>query len=112
MAKQRAKSAREGENKPFGGAAADTAYDQLLRKAAASSAPPVLSNNMLDSIEGYINNIADAATQPVTNGDPLAELSAILAVSFCTSANQAEDIKRLHQQINALKKKGTPKSSS
>ena len=67
---------------------------------------------MLDSIEGYLDNIAAAATQVVANGGPLAELLAILAISVDTVAAQAKEIKRIYKQINSLKKKGSPISSS
>ena len=66
---------------------------------------------MLDSLEGYIDNIAAAATQVVANIIPLAELFASLVVLVETVAAQAKDIKSLYQNINALKKKGTPNSS-
>ena len=60
---------------------------------------------MLDSLEGYLYNIAAAATQTAENGGPLAELAASLAVSIDTVARQQIEIKRLVEQINALKKK-------
>ena len=60
---------------------------------------------MLDSIEGYLYNIAAAATQAVANGGPLAELLAILAISVDTVAAQAKEIKRIYKQINSLKKR-------
>ena len=62
---------------------------------------------MLDSIEGYLDNIGSAATQPVENGGPLAEFSARLAFFIDTVAVQAKEIKILYQHINAIKKKGT-----
>ena len=45
-----------------------------------------MSNQMLDSLEGYLDNIAAAATQTVANGGPLVELASILAVSMDTVA--------------------------
>ena len=39
---------------------------------------------MLDSLKGYLDNIAAAATQTAANGGPLAELAASLAVSVDT----------------------------
>ena len=33
-----------------------------------------MSHQMLDSLEGYLNKIAAAATQTAANGGPLAEL--------------------------------------
>ena len=43
---------------------------------------------MLDSLEGYLDNIAAAATQAVAQGGTFAELSASLAVSIDTVAAQ------------------------
>ena len=56
---------------------------------------------MLDSLEGYLDNIAAVST-----GTPLAELAASLAVSVDTVARQQLEIKRLTEHINALRKKG------
>ena len=92
MAKRRAESAREGEDQPFGGAAADAACDQLRHTAVASSAPPPMLNQMLDLLEGYLDSIAATATQAVANGGPLAEFSASLEVSVDTVAAQAKEI--------------------
>ena len=61
---------------------------------------------MLDLLEGYLDNIAAAATQTAATGGPLEELAASLAVSVDTVARQKIEIKRLTEQINALKKKG------
>ena len=61
---------------------------------------------MLDSLEVYLDNIAAAATQTAANGVPLEELSASLDISVNTAARQKQGIKRLSEQINALKKNG------
>ena len=45
---------------------------------------PQLTNQMLDSLGGYLDNIAPAATQTAANGGPLAELAAILEISVDT----------------------------
>ena len=55
---------------------------------------------MLDSLKGYLNNIAAAATQT-------AELSVSLAISIDTVTAQQKEIKRLYEKINATKKKWT-----
>ena len=65
-----------------------------------------MSHHMLYSLEGYLDNIAADATQTAENGGPLAELAASLVVSVDTVARQQIEIKRLTDQINALKKKG------
>ena len=61
---------------------------------------------MLDSLEGYLDNIAAAATQTAANGGPLEELEASLAVFVDTVARKQLEIKRLTEHTNALKKKG------
>ena len=67
---------------------------------------------MIDLLEGYIDKISASATQAVSNGGPLSEFSNSLAVLVDTVDVQAKDIKSLYQQIDALKNKGTPNSSS
>ena len=64
-----------------------------------------LTHQMMDLLEGYINNIAAAATQTEDRGGPLAELAASLAVSVDTVARQQQEIKRLTAQVDALKNK-------
>ena len=65
----------------------------------------------MDLLEGYLYNIAAAATQTATNGGPLVELAASLAISVDTFAIQQQEIKHLSEQINALKKKGASDTS-
>ena len=65
-----------------------------------------MQNQMLNSLEGYLDNIVATATQTEANGGPLAALAASLAVSVDTVARQQLEIKRLTEHINALKKKG------
>ena len=90
VANQRDQAAREGEAKLLGGTAADAEHDKMRQQAGTSSSVPApLPNQMLDSIEGYLDNIAAAATQAVANGGPLAELSARLSISVETMAEQA-----------------------
>ena len=60
---------------------------------------------MMDLLEGYLNNIAAAATPTADQGGPLAELVASLAVSADTVARQQQEIKRLTAQVNAFLKK-------
>ena len=52
-----------------------------------------------------------AAIQTAANGGPLVELAASLAISVDTVARQKLDIKRLSEQISALKKKGVSVTS-
>ena len=65
-----------------------------------------MSHQMLDSLEGYLDNIAVAATQTAETGTSLAELAASLAVLVDTVARQHIEIKILTEHINALRKKG------
>ena len=48
---------------------------------------------MLNSLEGYLDNIAVAASQMAANGGPLAELEASLSVSVDTVDIQQLEIK-------------------
>ena len=66
---------------------------------------------MMDSLEGYLDNIAAADTQTAANGVPLAELAASLAISVDTVARKQQEIKRLSEKINAFKKKGASVTS-
>ena len=70
-----------------------------------------LTHQMMDSLEGYLNNIAATATQRADPGGPLAELADSLAVSAETVARQQQEIKRLAAQVNAFKKKGPQETS-
>ena len=45
---------------------------------------------MMDSLEGYLDNISAAATQTATNGGALAELAASLKISVDTVARQQQ----------------------
>ena len=62
-------------------------------------------------MEGYLNNIAAAATHTSDQGGPLVELAASLAVSVDTVAKQKHEIKRMTAQVNAFKKKGPQETS-
>ena len=106
VAKRRVEAEREGEGKPFRGSALFGAAPVLLEKKNTEGTPQ-LSNQMLEFIEGYLDNIAAAATQTAANVGPLVELAASLAVSVDTVARQQIEIKRLTEHINTLKKKGT-----
>ena len=66
----------------------------------------------MDSLEGYLDNIAVVATQTAANGGPLAELAASPDISVDTVARQQQEIKSLSEQINSLKKRGTHATSS
>ena len=63
-------------------------------------------------MEGYLENIAAAATQTEATGTPLAELAVSLAVLVDTVARQQIEIKLLTEHINVLRKKGVSSTAS
>ena len=71
-----------------------------------------MSHQMLELLEGYLDNITAAATQTAATGTPLAELAASLAVSVDTVDRQQIEIKRLTERINALRGKGVSSTAS
>ena len=96
----------------IGGSAVKETNGQLRRRGnIASSGPAPLTNNIMESLEGYLDNIAVAVAQTVAKGGPLAELAASLAVSVGIVARQQQEIKRLYEHINAMKNRGTQASS-
>ena len=104
VVKRQSEAAREGEQNPFGGSApfgvAPVEKEQHKQEEA-----PQMSHQMLDPLEGYLDNIAAAATQTAANGGPLSELAAILAVSVDTVARQQIEIRRITYHIHTLKNK-------
>ena len=111
VAKRQSEESREGEDKPFGGSAANDAHDQMCQRGNTVSAVPApLPNHMLDSIDTYLNSISADATQAFAKGGPLAELSASLAISIDTVTTQQKEIKCLYKHINAMKNKGNQDS--
>ena len=85
----RAVAAREGKEKPFGGAAADESHDQPRQRSSTDlDVTDPLSNQIPDSLKGYLDNISATATHAVANGGPLAELSTSLAISVDTVSAQ------------------------
>ena len=89
VAKREAEATGVGKDKPFGGSTINGAHEQLRwisNKVSTVLAP--LTNQILDSLKGYLNNIYTAATQAVTKGGPLVELSANLAISIDTVGAQ------------------------
>ena len=94
VAKRRAEVAYEGEEKRFGGsdileAAPEKAKEQVRRREhQKTSGPAPLKNQIIDSLEGYLDNIAAAATQTDATGGLLAEFAASLKISVDTVARQ------------------------
>ena len=105
------------ERKPFGGSAViggsavkETNGPLQRQGHTASAGPSPPKNHMLDSLKGYLENIAAAATQNVAKGGPLAELASSLEISVDTVAKQQQEMNCLYKQINDLKKRGTQAS--
>ena len=85
------------EKKPFGGSAIfgaapeKKANEQLLRREHQKTAGPAsLTNQMMESLEGYLDNIAAAVTQKAANGGKITELTDSLAILVDTVARQQQ----------------------
>ena len=78
---------------PFGGQAIAQALPQQVRLQ--------VTNQMVDMLAGYLDNIAAAAT--ITGcGTELADLASSMAILVDTNADQAKELKQIQEQINAL----------
>ena len=89
MAKRQAEASREDKDKPFGGFTVKNIHDQLRQRGhIAYAVPAPLPNKMLDSLEGYLDNIAAATAQAVAKRGPLSKLPASLAISIDTMVEQ------------------------
>ena len=71
---------KEGEQNIFGGSTQFGVAPVGNEPEQKESNTPTMSHQMLDSLEGYLDNITAAATQTAATGTPLAELAASLAV--------------------------------
>ena len=117
-AKRRAEAAWEEKEKPFGGsvvfsATAEKTTNEKLRRRGnpATAGPAQLTNQMMDLLEGYLDNIAASTTQTSAKGGPIAELAASLEISVDTVAIQQHEIIVYPKQANALKNRGTQADS-
>ena len=95
VAKRLAEAAQEGDEKPFGGSAVFGASEEMktnkqLRRLVnkTSVGPALVTNHMMDLLEGYLDNIAGTSTQTVAKGGPLAELATSLVISVDTVGRQ------------------------
>ena len=71
----------------MGGSVVNKSHGQIRRRGhTASVGLTQLSNQIMGSIEGYLDNISAATTQTVAKGGQLAELVASLAISVDTVA--------------------------
>ena len=118
--KRRAEAAQEVEGEPFFGSTvfggpAEKKTNELQRRrgnmTSAGPGPTPLIIQIMDLLEGYLDNIYAVATQIVAKGGPLAKLAASLAISVDTVARQQQEIKCLYKQINALKNRGRQAAS-
>ena len=71
VAKRRSEVAREGEQKHFGGSAL-FGVAPVEKEQPEQQEAPKMSHQMLNSLEGYLDNIAVAETQTAATGGPLA----------------------------------------
>ena len=106
VANRLSEAAREGEEKPFGDFVTFGGSNIKTQTKGAQ-----LTHQMMDSLEGYLNNIAAAAKQTADQGGPLAELAASLMVSVDTVARHQHEMKRLTDQVNTFKNKGQQETS-
>ena len=112
--KRRPKATWEGEEKPIGGsaifgAAPEKKANKTLQKQEhqKTAGPDPLTNQMMDSLERYKENIATSSMEMAVNGGLCAELAASLVISVDTFARQQQEIKLLSEWISALKKRET-----
>ncbi len=61
-----------------------------------------VTNEMVDNLAGYLDNIAAAATT-AGKGTELADLAASLAILVATNATQAKELKQMREQLNTLR---------
>ena len=71
LAKRRSEAAREREQKPFGFLALFVVAP-VKNEAPEQKEAPKMSHKMLDSLEGYLDKIAETATKTAETGTPLA----------------------------------------
>ena len=80
------------------GSVVNKTHGQLRKRGhTASVGPDLLTNHILDSLKGYLDNISASETQTVAKGVPLAELAASLPISVDTVIRQQQEIKRLYE---------------
>ena len=113
VVKRRDEAFQEGEEKPFCGSAVigDSAVKEkngkLQRRGnTASAGLSPLTNQILESLEGYLENIAAATAKTISKGGSVAELTASLEIPVDTVARQQQEIKRLYEKIKYTKKRG------
>ena len=66
-----------------------------IQEHEKTAGTPQLTNKILDSLEGYLDNIAAAAIKTAANGGLLVELAASMVISVDTVARYQQEIKCL-----------------
>ena len=92
-AKDLSNKAKGAVGQPFGG--------QAIAQALPQQVQPQVTNQMVDTLVGYLDNIAAAATT-TGSGTELSDLAASMAILLDTNTDQAKELKQIQEQINAL----------
>ena len=85
--------ARDSVGQPFGG--------QAIAQSLTQQVQPKVTNQMVYTLAGYLNNIVATATT-TGRGTKLADLSASMYTLVDTNADQDKELKQMREQINAL----------
>ena len=93
-AKELSDKARDAVGQPFSGQAIEQALPHQLQ--------PQVTNQMVDTLVGYLDNITSAATK-TGRGTKLVDLAASMAILVDTNRAQAKELKQMREQINALR---------
>ena len=83
--------ARDAVGQPFGG--------QSIVQALTQQVQPQVTNQMVETLDGYLNNISAAATT-TGRGKELDDFAASMAILVDTNASQAKVLKQMRYQIN------------
>ena len=95
-AKDLSNKSREAVGRPFGG----EATKQPPMPGRKGDVP--ITNHMVDTIAGYLDNIADLDTN-LGGGKELSDLAASIAILVETNVAQAKELKQMRERINTLK---------
>ena len=93
-AKELSDKERDVVGQPFGG--------QAIAQALPQHIQPQVTNQMVDTLAGYFDIIAAAATT-TGHGTDLAYIAASMAILLDTNAAQSKELKQMRDQINDLR---------
>ena len=93
-AKELIYKARDAVGQPFGG--------QTITHALLQQVQPQVTNQMVNTLAGYLDNIVAAATTPGISKE-LDDLAASMVILVDTNTEQAKELKQIREQINALR---------